>query len=149
MRIAVASDHAGYELKEKVVEALRALGHEARDFGAQAAQPSVDYPDYAFPAARAVASGECERGLLVCGSGVGMCIVANKVHGVRAVLGPDPFAVEMSRRHNDTNVLCLGARSIGDRDLSGLVKLWLETPFEGGRHERRVQKIGEGERATP
>ncbi len=146
MRIAVASDHAGYELKEKVVEALRSLGHEARDFGASGAQPSVDYPDYAYPAAHAVASGECDRGLLVCGSGVGMCIVANKVRGVRAVLGPDPYAVEMSRRHNDTNVLCLGARSIGDRDLPGLLKTWLETPFEGGRHERRVKKIEEGER---
>lgn len=141
MRIAVASDHAGYELKEKVVEALRALGHEPRDFGTSAAQPSVDYPDYAWPAARAVGSGECERGVLVCGSGVGMSIVANKAHGVRAVLGPDPYAVEMSRRHNDTNVLCLGGRSIGEKDLPALLKSWIETPFEGGRHERRVRKI--------
>ncbi len=148
MRIAVASDHAGYELKERVVEALRALGHEARDFGTEAAQPSVDYPDYAYPASRSVANGECERGVLVCGSGVGMCIVSNKVPGVRAVLGPDPYAVEMSRRHNDTNVLCLGARSAGDRDLSGLLKMWLETAFEGGRHERRVKKIAEGERTS-
>lgn len=145
MRIAVASDHAGYELKEKLVEVLRGLGHEPRDFGTNGPQPSVDYPDYAYPAARAVGSGECERGLLVCGSGVGMCIVANKVRGVRAVLGPDPYAVEMSRRHNDSNVLCLGARSLGDRDLPAIVKTWLETPFEAGRHERRVGKIAEGE----
>lgn len=145
MRIAVASDHAGYELKEKLVEVLRGLGHEPRDFGTNGPQPSVDSPDYASPAARAVASGECERGLLVCGSGVGMCIVANKVRGVRAVLGPDPYAVEMSRRHNDSNVLCLGARSLGDRDLPALVKGWLDTPFEGGRHERRVAKIAQGE----
>lgn len=146
MRIAVASDHAGYELKERLLETLRALGHETRDFGTTGAQPPVDYPDYGFPAARAVGNRECDRGLLVCGSGVGMCIVANKVEGVRAVLGPDPYTVEMSRRHNDTNVLCLGARSMGDRDLPKIIKMWLETPFEAGRHERRVKKIEEGRR---
>lgn len=140
MKIALASDHAGFELKEIIKEYLQKNGYEIKDFGTRTAE-SVDYPDFAVPAARAVASGEYDRGILVCGSGQGMAISANKVKGIRAALCGEIYSAKMSRLHNDSNVLALGGRIIG-RDLAiEIVKTWLDTEFEGGRHQRRVDKM--------
>lgn len=136
----MASDHAGYRLKQHVADLLRADGHDVEDFGTTS-EDSVDYPDFAAPAAREVASGRAERGVLVCGSGVGVAIVANKVDGVRAVHAHDPEEAAMSRRHNDANVLTLGERTTSTEDAAGIVNSFLSTDFEGGRHERRVAKI--------
>ena len=140
MRIAVASDHRGLSVKRRVVELLQRNGHEVLDFGPHANSP-VDYPDYALAVARAVASGECERGILICGTGIGMCIVANKVPGVRAAPCHDDVTAELSRRHNDTNVLCLSADLLGQRLIDRMIDIWLKTPFDGGRHARRIGKI--------
>lgn len=140
MKIAIASDHAGFELKNKLAAALEAAGHQLIDYGTDSDQ-SVDYPDFAEPAARAVADGEAERGVLVCGSGVGVAIVANKVDGVRAVHAHDADEAEMSRHHNDANVITLGQRSGEHGDPVEIVNRFLETAFDGGRHERRVEKI--------
>lgn len=140
MKICIGSDHAGFELKERIVSSLRELGFDVADVGTDS-EASVDYPVYAFRVARAVASGEAERGILVCGSGIGMCMSANRVSGVRAVTGYEPFGAKMSRRHNDSNVLCLGSRFTG-RDLAmEIVTVWLKEPFEGGRHKKRVDLI--------
>lgn len=140
MKIALASDHAGFELKEIIKDYLQTNGYKIKDFGTATAE-SVDYPDFAVPAARAVASGECDRGILVCGSGQGMAISANKVKGIRAALCGELYSAKMSRLHNDSNVLALGGRIIG-RDLAiEIVKTWLDTEFEGGRHQRRVDKM--------
>lgn len=140
MKIAIAADHAGFELKEIVKEYLKKLGHDFTDFGTNSTE-SVDYPDYAVPAAKAVSAGKAERGILVCGSGQGMAISANKVKGVRAALCSDSYSAKMSRLHNDSNVLAIGGRIVG-RDLAlEIVKTWLETEFEGGRHKRRVDKM--------
>ncbi len=141
MRIAIGSDHAGYELKQAVAPALREGGHELVDVGTSSSE-SVDYPDYAAAAARMVASGEAERAVIVCGSGVGVSIVANKVDGVRAVNAHDPDEAEMSRRHNDANVLTLAGNRLSPGDAEPIVARFLETGFEGGRHARRVGKIG-------
>lgn len=140
MKIAIASDHAGFALKARVQELLEAAGHEVQDFGTES-EDSVDYPDFAEPAARAVGAGEAERGVLVCGSGVGVAIVANKVDGVRAVHAHDAEEAAMSRRHNNTNVLTLGERTTSNDDAVAIVDSFLGTDFEGGRHERRVEKI--------
>ncbi len=140
MKIAVGSDHRGYRAKQRLVPALRQLGHEVEDAGPQSDE-SVDYPDFAFAVARAVGEGRAERGVLICGTGIGMCIAANKVHGVRAAPCHDPITAEMSRRHNDANVLCLSADLLGEELLDRMVRTWLETPFESGRHARRVEKI--------
>jgi ribose 5-phosphate isomerase B len=140
VKLAVASDHAGYELCAKVVELLRGLGHDVEHLGTHS-RDSVDYPDFAVKAARAVAEGRAERGVLVCGSGIGMDMAANKVHGVRAALVHDEFAAEMSRRHNDANVICLGARITTPDLAERYLKLFLGTPFEGGRHKGRVEKL--------
>ncbi|MGB2710865.1 MAG: ribose 5-phosphate isomerase B [Conexibacter sp.] len=140
MRIVLASDHAGFALKSQLVAALAAEGHDVVDLGTDGDE-SVDYPRYAEPAARRVASGEAERGVLVCGSGNGVAIVANKVPGVRAVNGHDVEEAEMARRHNDANVLTLsGARLDGTAALA-IVRAFLATGFDGGRHERRVNQI--------
>jgi ribose 5-phosphate isomerase B len=140
MKIALASDHAGFELKEIIKEYLQKNGYEINDFGTGTTE-SVDYPDFAVPAASAVASGEYDRGILVCGSGQGMAISANKVKGIRAALCGEIYSAKMSRLHNDSNVLALGGRIIG-RDLAiEIVKTWLNTEFEGGRHQRRVDKM--------
>ncbi|MEE9606060.1 MAG: ribose 5-phosphate isomerase B [Candidatus Scalindua sp.] len=141
MRVALASDHRGFEFKNMITTFLSNMGHEIVDYGTSNATDSVDYPDYGLQAAKAVASGECERAILICGTGIGMSLVANKVKGVRATVCHDLFTVEMSRRHNDSNVLCLGADVVDQKLLEKKIKLWIETPFEGGRHARRVGKI--------
>ena len=140
MRIAVGSDHAGFHLKEHVKSALAALGHEVIDVG-PATPGSVDYPQYAADAARLVASGGAERGVLACGSGVGVAIVANKVAGVRAVNAHDEAEAEMARRHNDANIVTLSGARLGPQQADGIVGAFLRTEFEGGRHARRVGQI--------
>jgi ribose 5-phosphate isomerase B len=140
MRIAVGSDHAGFHLKEHVKAALSGLGHDVIDVG-PATAGSVDYPQFAADAARLVAEGEVERGVLACGSGVGVAIVANKVSGVRAVNAHDPAEAEMARRHNDANVVTLSGVRLGPHDADAIVSSFLRTEFEGGRHARRVGQI--------
>lgn len=140
MKICIASDHAGVEAKTEVAKALRGAGHEVADFGPATAE-SVDYPDFAEKVGRAVSGGDCERGVLICGSGIGMSMAANKIHGVRAALVHDAFTAEMSRRHNDANVLCFGARILTNDQMRDLSLLWTKTEFEGDRHVRRVGKI--------
>ena len=140
MRIAIGSDHRGFGLKEALKELLAELGHEWVDFGCQTEEP-VDYPDIARPLAEAVAAGEYERGILICGSGVGMSIAANKVKGVRAALCGNSFTARLARRHNDANVLCLGSWCIGQGLAEDIVRVFLSEDFEGGRHARRVEKI--------
>ena len=144
MKIALASDHRGVAYKQKVKDLLARLGHEAKDFGPNSTE-SVDYPDYALPAARSVARGECERGILVCASGVGMSIAANKVKGIRAALCHNEEMARLCRQHNDANVLCLGADFVSEAMLEKMVQTWLETPFEGGRHQRRICKVMDAE----
>jgi ribose 5-phosphate isomerase B len=141
-KIALAADHAGYEEKEKVKRTLDELGIEYIDMGT-ASTDSVDYPDYAAKVGEAVAKGEVEQGLLVCGSGTGMAIAANKVRGVRAAVAWNPDIARLAREHNDANVLSLPARFMSDEEASKVIKAWFEANFEGGRHERRVEKISE------
>jgi ribose 5-phosphate isomerase B len=145
MRIAVGSDHAGFELKRRVAPLLADAGHEIVDVGTDS-EESTDYPRYAAEAARMVSEGEAERAVLVCGSGVGVSIVANKVEGVRAVNAHDAEEAELSRRHNDANVLALGGRRLQDGDAVKIVEAFLGTEFEGGRHARRVDQISAVER---
>jgi ribose 5-phosphate isomerase B len=140
MKIAIGSDHAGFPLKEKVAPMLQSAGHDVVDVGTDSEQ-STDYPKYASAAARMVAEGRAERAVLVCGSGVGVSIVANKVDGVRAVNAHDAQEAEMSRRHNDANVLALAGRRLDEGDARAIVESFLVTDFEGGRHERRVGQI--------
>ena len=140
MKIAIGADHAGFEIKNQLREALSAAGHEVRDFGT-ASESSTDYPDYASQVGHAVSSGAADRGILVCASGIGMAIAANKIHGVRAAVASRTEEVDLMRRHNDANVLALGARFIDPGAAAGLARVFLETPFEGGRHARRVDKI--------
>ncbi len=146
MKIAIAADHGGFVLKEALRERLRTLGHEVADFGTYDTA-STDYPDYAAAVARAVAAGECERGVLVCTTGVGMSIAANKVHGIRAALGYTDEEVRLTRAHNNANILTLGAKLTDEETAARLVGIFLETPFEGGRHARRVDKIAALEHA--
>ena len=141
----VGSDHAAVASKQIVLAALKELGVRSRDLGSDGKE-SVDYPDYAADVARAVASGEADRGILLCGTGIGMSIAANKVPGVRAALVHDVTTARMSRLHNDANVLALGGGLLGERLLKEIVSVWLATEFEGGRHQRRVEKIAEIER---
>lgn len=138
--IAIASDHAGVELKKALCEVILASGREVRDLG-PADTTSVDYPDFAHRVADAVLSGEAAMGVLICGTGIGMSLSANRHPGVRAALCHDAFTAEMARRHNDANVLCVGARVTGLGVAEQIVRIFLETPFEGGRHQRRVEKI--------
>jgi ribose 5-phosphate isomerase B len=140
MRIAVAADHAGFPLKAPVVEHLRAAGHEPVDFGTDSAEP-VDYPDVIAPAARAVARGECDLGIVLGGSGTGEQIVANKIRGIRCVEGIDPVTARLAREHNDANMLSMGARIVGEQLALGCVDAFLAGTFAGGRHARRVDKI--------
>src|SRR5438067_10058032 len=140
MKIAIGSDHRGYEVKRRLATLLERLGHEVQDQG-PAGSDSVDYPDYAFPVAQAVSGGRVDRGILIDGTGIGMCIAANKVPGVRAAPCHDSITAEMSRRHNDANILCLSADLLGEELIDRMVRIWLETEFEGGRHARRVDKI--------
>ena len=138
--IAIACDHAAVELKKEVEELLTSLGLTYKDFGTYDTA-SCDYAVFAARAARAVASGECERGILICGTGIGISISANKIHGVRAALCGDCFSAEMTRRHNDANIVALGARVVGPGLALKIVDTFLDTEFEGGRHERRVQQM--------
>ena len=140
MKIAVASDHRGYVVKGKILALIAELGHEALDMGTDSSE-SVDYPDYGAKVAQAISSGAVDRGILICGTGMGMCITANKFAGVRACTCHDDLTAEMSRRHNDANVLCLSADLLGDRLVNRMVEIWLKTHFEAGRHARRVEKI--------
>ncbi len=140
MKLVIASDHAGYDLKEYLKPFLQTLGHDTKDLGPHGTD-SVDYPEYAFRVCRKVLDGEAERGILVCGSGAGMSMAANRVKGIRAILCTDLFLARFSRLHNDANVLCLPGRLMGTALAEEVVKTWLETPFEGGRHQRRVEKI--------
>jgi ribose 5-phosphate isomerase B len=142
MKIAIASDHRGYVIKGKILALIAELGHEASDMGTDSSD-SVDYPDYGAKVARAVSQGTVDRGILICGTGIGMCIIANKFPGVRACTCHDDLTAEMSRRHNDANVLCLSADLLGDRLVNRMVEIWLKTEFEGGRHARRVEKISQ------
>jgi len=142
MKIAVASDHRGIRVKEQILAQLQELGHAAEDYG-PSGDESVDYPDYARKVAAAVSSGALDRGILICGTGMGMCIAANKFPNVRAVTCHDDFTAEMSRRHNDANVMCVSADLLGERLLTRIVETWLAADFEGGRHQRRVDKIRE------
>ena len=140
MKVAIASDHRGYHLKEKVISLLKAKGHEIFDEG-PAGDASVDYPDFAALVAKKVSSGEVERGILICGTGIGMAISANKFPGVRAAACADEVTAELSRRHNDLNVLCLSGDMLSSRTTELLIERWMTTEFEGGRHQRRVEKI--------
>jgi ribose 5-phosphate isomerase B len=140
VRIAVAADHAGFEAKQSLVRELERLGHEVQDFGADSAEAS-DYPDHAIPAARAVADGKADRAILVCGNGIGMGMTANRIPGVRAAVVYSDTSAEATRRHHDSNALCLGAREFPLEKLLDWVRIWLETPSDGGRHERRVSKF--------
>jgi ribose 5-phosphate isomerase B len=144
MRIAIGADHAGYPLKDELRDELRAGGHEVTDLGTNSAE-STDYPDYAR---QVVASGRADRGVLVCHSGVGMSIAANKIHGIRATLGVVPEEVRLSRAHNDSNVLTLGEKFTDRVTAKNLTQIFLETPFDGGdRHARRIAKIMQMEQA--
>jgi ribose 5-phosphate isomerase B len=140
MRFAIGSDHRGYHLKEQIIAMLRQKGHEVDDEGATGSE-SVDYPDFAALVAKKVSSGTVERGILICGTGIGMAIAANKFPGVRAAPCSDEVTAEISRRHNNLNVLCLSADMLSPRTVERMVEVWVATPFEGGRHERRVEKI--------
>jgi len=142
MKIAVGADHAGYTLKERLLEKLKAEGHEVADYGTHSTE-STDYPDYAAAVGRAVAKNEAEMGLLVCSSGVGMSIAANKIHGVRAALGTNTDEVSYTRRHNDANVLAIGAMYTDEATATQLLDTFLTTGFEGGRHARRIGKINQ------
>ena len=147
MRIALGADHAGVHLKADIKQLLDARGIPYTDFGVDTTA-SVDYPDYAIPVARRVSGGKADRGILICGTGHGMCIAANKFPGIRAAPCHDDLTAEMSRRHNDANVLCLSADLLGTRLVNRMVERWVMTEFEGGRHARRVKKIAEIERET-
>jgi len=140
MRIAIGSDHAGFRLKQVLLEHVASLGHESSDFGCPD-ETSVDYPDFAVPLAQAVIAGEQDLGILICSSGVGMSITANKLKGIRAALCHDTFSARRARQHTDANVLCLGAWCIGEGAARDVVEAFLNGDFQGGRHVRRLEKI--------
>ncbi|MCR5611751.1 MAG: ribose 5-phosphate isomerase B [Clostridiales bacterium] len=144
MKIAVCSDHGGYELKTKIIAYLGELGHSVMDFGCYS-DKSVDYPDFAFPMAKAVATHVFERGIAICGTGIGVSICCNKVKGIRCALCGDVLSAELTRKHNDSNILAMGGRIIGVETAKAITKVWLDTPFDGGRHEGRINKITEFE----
>lgn len=140
MKIALASDHAGYELKEKIAEMLKEMGHQVLDFGTNTNEP-VDYPDFAAPAAKAVASSDADMGILICGTGIGMSIVANKIEGIRAADCTSVEMAKLARRHNNANILTLGARLLNFEQAEPIVRAFLNEDFEGGRHLIRIEKI--------
>lgn len=140
MKVAIGADHGGYRLKEDIKGLLEDLGVDYKDFGTHSTE-SVDYPDVALPVAQSVADGLFDRGILICGTGIGIGIAANKVKGIRAALVHDTFSAHACREHNDANILTMGERVIGPGLARDIVTLWLATDFEGGRHERRVEKI--------
>ena len=142
MKIAIASDHAGYELKQDIVNFLRENNNiEVIDQGTESPEKSVDYPDFAGRVVKAIQNNEVEMGILLCGTGIGISISANKYKGIRAALCHDAYTARMSRRHNNANILAMGGRTTGKEIAFDMVEIWLNTPFEGGRHEKRVQKI--------
>lgn len=138
--LAIACDHGGFELKKEIIAHLEKRGIAYRDFGSHSTE-SVNYPDYAAPLCKAIQSGECYRGILVCGTGIGMSMAANKHHGIRAACASDSFSVKFTRLHNDANVLCLGGRVVGAGVALELCDLFIDTEFEGGRHQTRVDMI--------
>ena len=140
MKLSIGSDHGGYALKQELIAYLRDQGHEVEDFGCHDTA-SCDYPDFGEAAAAAVASGECERGIVICTTGIGISISANKVKGIRCALCSEPYGAEMTRRHNDANMLALGAGFTAPMMAKRIVDVFLSTAFEGGRHQRRVDKI--------
>jgi ribose 5-phosphate isomerase B len=140
MRIALASDHAGFRYKAAVADHLRALGHEVVDFGTSSEEP-VDYPDFVRPAAVAVARGECERGIVFGGSGNGEAMAANRVRGVRCAVVWSEESARLARAHNDANMLSIGQRMLSEQEALAYVDLWLSTPFDGGRHQARIEKL--------
>jgi len=147
MRIAIASDHPAVALKARLVDLLKARGHEVLDLGTHGPE-SVDYPDYALRVTDCVTGGKCDSGILICGTGIGMSLAANKVAGIRAALVTDSYMARMARAHNDANVLCLGARVIGEGLAEEILDAWLTTPFAGGRHAVRIDKIARIERRS-
>ena len=147
MRISVGSDHRGHSVKSKVVELLVKAGHEVLDEGTNSTE-SVDYPDFGALVGKKVSNGEVERGILICGTGIGMTITANKFPHVRAATCNDEITAEMCRRHNDVNILCLSSDMLGERNIEPLIRIWLETEFDGGRHARRIGKISDLERSN-
>ena len=146
MRIAIGSDHAGFPLKEEIRQALAAEGHEVEDFGVHSLE-RVDYPDIALRVARAVAAGEHERAILICGTGIGVSITANKVRGIRAAVCTDCYMARMAREHNNAQILCMGGRVVGPGSALEIVRAFLESEFLGGRHATRVEKIAAADAA--
>ena len=144
MKIAIGSDHRGIAAKARLMALCKQLGNEPVDFGTDSTT-SMDYPDVAIPVATAVGKGQVDRGILICGTGLGMNIAANKVKGVRAAPCHDSITAELSRSHNDANVMCLSGDLLGEELIERMVKIWLQTPFDGGRHARRIEKIGKYE----
>ncbi|MED3727310.1 ribose 5-phosphate isomerase B [Priestia filamentosa] len=140
MKIIIASDHGGINIRKEIISLLEEMNVEYEDMGCSC-DTSVDYPDYALPVAEKVSTGEADRGILICGTGIGMSIAANKVEGIRCALVHDTFSARATREHNDSNVLAMGERVIGPGLARDIVKIWLETPFEGGRHKVRIDKI--------
>ena len=140
MKVAIASDHGGMNIRKEIISLMEEMNIEYIDLGCEC-DISVDYPDYALPVAEKVANGEVNRGILICGTGIGMSIAANKVKGIRCALVHDTFSAKATREHNNTNVLAMGERVIGPGLARDIAKIWLTTPFEGGRHENRVNKI--------
>ena len=140
MKIAIGSDHGGYDLKEQVKTWLQEMGHEVEDFGCYSKE-SCDYPDFGAAAARAVASDQCEKGVVICTTGIGISMTANKVKGIRCALCGDPWSAEMTRRHNDANMLAMGAGVVGPQLARQILEAFLTHDFEGGRHQRRVDKL--------
>ncbi len=140
MKIAVACDHGGLQLKNALIKNMESQGYEVVDFGTYTTD-SCDYPDYASKAAKAVASGECDKGVVVCGTGIGVSIVANKVKGIRCALVHDVFSAKATRQHNDTNMIAMGQRVIGEGLAIEILNAWLHTDYEGGRHDLRIQKM--------
>ncbi|MBY6275248.1 ribose 5-phosphate isomerase B [Symbiobacterium thermophilum] len=145
MRIGIGNDHVGVEMKRAIVAHLESLGHEVVNFGTDSTE-RTDYPIYGERVARAVAAGECDCGILICGTGVGISLAANKVRGIRAVVCSEPYTARLSKQHNNTNILAFGARVIGVDLAKMIVDEWLNASYEGGRHQRRVEMIGEIER---
>lgn len=142
MKIALASDHAGYNFKEELKKRLEKEGHTVEDFGCHSSE-SCDYPDFGIPATQSVAHGENERAILICTNGIGMSMLANKIPGIRAALVYNKKVAEITRKHHNSNVLCLGAQEFEWQDLFSFVEIWIITDFEGGRHERRIKKVEE------
>ena len=140
MKVAIGCDHGGFDLKKHVISVLGELGHEVEDQGCNSSDP-VDYPNFAMAVSTLVKDNACERGILICGTGIGMSMAANRIPGIRAALCHETFSAKMSREHNDANILCLGARVIGPGLAQEIVRTWITSDFAGGRHQRRIDKF--------